>query len=58
MVLARVIDEVRGGGFGMESMEEKRRSCSTEEALLDVEILLRLDEAEAMVESENLEERL
>jgi len=52
-----VMEEVRGGGFGMASREG---SCisSTEDALLAQEILLKLDDAEAIVESENLDERL
>lgn len=55
-MLARVIEEVRGGGFGMASKEGSWRS-STEEALLAEDILLKLDEAEAMVESEKRDER-
>lgn len=56
-MLLRVIDDVRGGGLGIASKEGKSKS-STEDALLAEESLLKLEEAEAIVESENLEERL
>ena len=55
-MLARVMDEVRGGGLGMASKDGSSRS-STEEALVAEDILLKLVEAEAMVESENRDER-
>lgn len=57
LVLFTVIEDVRGGGLGMAPKEGSRRS-STEDALLAQEILLKLVDAEAMVESENLDERL
>ena len=57
LVLLRVMEDVRGGGLGMASKAGSSRS-STEDALLAEESLLKLDDAEAMVESENLDERL
>lgn len=56
-MLFSVIDEVRGGGLGYASKEGRSRS-STEDALLAEVRMLKLEEAEAMVESENLDERL
>jgi hypothetical protein len=51
------MDEVRGGGLGMASKDGSSRS-STNDALLAAESRLKLEDADAMVESENLDDRM
>lgn len=51
-----MMDEVRGGGLGIASRDGSSRS-STDDTLLAEESRLKLEDADAMVESENLEDR-